>query len=118
MSKSPIDDRLIVDAFANLTADITEARNKADEKRLRTIRAAALRTHLREQRVVEAPSRAALLRSQKFVAEPIREELRKEVETLSPKELPGEVLHIARRDERDATPAELLRDVAERRGRV
>ncbi len=100
MSDSANDDRSIVDAFAALTTDITQAPNEADAKRLRSVIASALRAHVREKRSrKDLPASPAPLR--KVVPEAISTKLAEDLKAAEPKDLPGEVRMLVRRDERE-----------------
>lgn len=100
MSDSANDDREIVDAFGALIADITQAPNEADAKRLRAVTASALRAHLREKRSIkDLPRSPASLRAE--APEAVAAELAERLEAGEPADLPGEVRRLVRRGERE-----------------
>ncbi len=108
MSDPIDDDRSIIESLVNLTADITEARNEADAKRLRSVLTSVARKGLRDKHRTKIP--IAESRLHKVVPEALKAELLKSVEEGKEPELPQEVVHIARRDEREILASGTLVD--------
>lgn len=102
------DERSIIDLLANLTADITEARDEAEAKRLRAVLTSVARKELREKRRTRIP--IAESRLHKVVPEALKAELLKSVEESKEPEPTREVVHIARRDEREVLASGVLID--------
>ena len=101
MSKIPKEHRPIVDAFARLSADVSEAPSEEAAKRLRSFAASALRAQLRDNPTVEAlPTRTRL---RPVVTERARAELIRELKAIqAPGVLPEEALAVVRRDRRES----------------
>lgn len=101
MSNITGEHRAVVDAFAHLIADITEAPSDADANRLRSVTASALRTQLRDNPSIEALA-PALTRLHQVVPESARADLIQDLDAIEAAgDLPNEALVIARRDERE-----------------
>lgn len=93
----------VVDAFAHLSADITEARSDADAKRLRSVTASALRAQLRGNPSTKALT-PALTRLHHVVTKSARADLIQELtalETAGGVSDADEALVVIRRDERE-----------------
>lgn len=93
--------RAIVDAFANLTADITPGPHAADPQRLRSALASALRAQLNAK-----PARAVIVppppRMPHAGLESARADLLRDLDELAGEgDYPKEALAVVRRDERD-----------------
>ncbi len=93
--------RAVVDAFAHLIADITEAPSDADAKRLRSVTTSALRAQLRDNPSIEALA-PALTRLHQIVPESARAGLIQDLDEIEATgDLPNEALIVTRRDERE-----------------
>lgn len=102
MSDFAGENRAVIDAFARLSADITEAPSDADAKQLRSVMAAALRAQLRINPSIEALPPAATQLTQ-VIPESTRAAL---IQDLGAPEAAGDVSDearvVVRRDEREA----------------
>ncbi len=102
MSNIADEHRAVVNAFAQLIADVTEARSDADAKRLRLVTASALRAQLRADPSIETLSPEPM-RLSYVVSESARADL---IQALDAIEAAGddldEALVVVRRDDREA----------------
>src|SRR4051794_33786987 len=90
----------VIDAFARMGADITEARGGADTQRLRSAIASALREQLRAKPSITAPP-APQTEPALEVPDSERAALLQDVNSIGDVASPGEALAIVRRDPRE-----------------